>query len=359
MIRLPNILLALAATTLILMNACNDKTKTITGIYEHGVIITNEGLYGANTGSVSYYNPVTDSIYNDIFELVNKNPLGDVVQSFSAAEDKGFIVINNSNKVDVVLLSSFKLLGSIVATLPRHLITVNSGKAYLTSQGYPGQVLVVNTSSMAVLDTIVVGNQPDNLLQVGSKVFVANGNYGNDSTVSVIDVFTDKLIQTVNVGVGACNLVCSDGQNIWIICQGQKVYDNNYNIIKEIDSHLVEISASDYNIKYSKIIGVKGDACSPFLISSDKAGNIYYAEADGVHKLNPNTTNLQDQLFIPWANSSGLSIYGLSVDPNTSNIYLMEAKGFTSAGKFHIYNSAGVLLHTMIAGIAPNGAVTY
>jgi DNA-binding beta-propeller fold protein YncE len=188
---------------------------------------------------------------------------------------------------------------------------------------------------------------------------VANGNSGKDSTVSVIDSYTDKVIQTVNVADGACNMVSPDNQNIWIICQGQKVYNEKWEVIKETDSHLVKMSASDYSIKYSKIIGVKGDGCSPFLISSDKLGNIYYVEADGVHKINTKATNLEDKLLIPWENSSGLSIYGMNVDPKTSNIYVLDPNGFAAAGKFHIYNAMGSLIRSFDVGIAPNGAVSF
>jgi len=344
-----------------LFSGCSEKIKSVSGVYEHGVIITNEGNRASNTGSVSYYNPSTDSIYNNIFELANNRILGDVVQSFTAVEDKGFIVVNNSNKVEVVLLSNFKSIGSIDATYPRYFMPVGSGKAYLTINGTnPGEVLVLNTNTLAVTDTIVVGNQPENLLQVGSKVFVANGNWGNDSTVSVIDTYTDKVIKTITVGDGASNLVCVDGQTIWILCQGRKIYNADYSlVIYESDSHLVQIRASDYTILYSKVIGVKGDYCNPYLLSYDKEGNIYYVEADGVHKVSPSTTNPPDNLLIAWNNSSGYSIYGMNVDIYTSNIYIMEPKGFSAAGKFHIYNSLGQRIKTFTAGVAPNGAVRY
>jgi len=343
--------LALAVSSIILLTGCNDKANSISGIYDHGVIITNEGNYGSNTGSVSFYSPVSDTVYNNIFEQVNNRPLGDVVQSFGVFKDKGYIVVNNSNKVEVVLLSSFKSLGVIVAHFPRHLISLSSGKAYLTTnETIPGQVLVINTSNLTIVDSIVVG----------SKVFVANGNYGADSTISVIDINADTVLRTMNIADGACNMVCPDNKNIWIICQGQKVYDANYTqVIKETDAHLVKMDISDYSIKYSKIIGVKGDGCKPFLISSDKLGNIYYADAKGVHKVTASSTNPIDLLLIPLDNSSGHSIYGLKVDPSNSNIYVMENISFTSAGKFHIYDPSGQLVRTFSVGNAPNGAVVY
>jgi YVTN family beta-propeller protein len=342
-----------------LLVACKDTGTITTEIYEHGVIITNEGAFRSNNGSVSFYDQALDTVYNNIFEHANNlRGLGDVVQSFAVADDKGFIVVNNSQKVEVVRLTNFKSIGIINASYPRHFLSVGSGKGYLTNGSFPGQVLVINTTSLTITDSIQVGNQPENLLLRGNKVFVANGNWGNDSTVSVIDAFTNKLEKTITIGDGAVNMVSLSDSSIWILCMGKQVYQGDQ-IIFETDARLVKMNSSDYNIQSSVIIGKKGDYCFPYLLASDNSGNIYYVEFDGVHKVSASSPGHEDMLLIPWQNSSGVSIYGMNVDPKTSNIYLLEPVDFSSAGKFHIYNSTGKLLHSFNVGIAPNGAVIY
>jgi hypothetical protein len=356
-----NCLVPVFILALVILHACKNNKDTVSGIYEHGVVIINEGTYGSGNGSISYYNPSTDSLYNDIFELANNRPLGDVVQSFSVANDKGFIVVNNSQKVEVVLLNTFKSLGVFAASYPRYFIPVSNTKGYLTN-GYtpPGEVLVINTNTLLVTDTIIVGNQPEHLLLLGSKVFVANGNWGNDSTISVIDANTDKLLKTVRIGVGASNLVSVDDQSIWVLCQGKTVYNSDYTqVVSETDHRLVKMSTSDYSILYSVIIGNKADGCNPYLMDKDKTGNIYYVEADGVHRVAASSSVYNDNLIIPWDNSSGFSIYGMNVDPVTSNIYLLVPNGFSSAGKFYVYDPTGKSLHSFNVGIAPNEAIRY
>jgi YVTN family beta-propeller protein len=183
---------------------------------------------------------------------------------------------------------------------------------------------------------------------------------GHDSTVSVIDALTDQVLKTVVVGDGPVNLVSVSDKSLWIICMGQKVYNASYSeVILETDSHLVKMDASNYTIQYSKVIGTKGDGCSPYLLSSDNAGNIYYVEADGVHKVSASSLAMEDKLLIPWNNSSGYSIYGMNVDPFTSNIYVLDPNGFSASGKFHIYDAMGRLIRSFDVGIAPNGAVSF
>jgi YVTN family beta-propeller protein len=360
MIKSDQIIFTICTFGFLSLNACNDKANSTAGLYEHGVVITNEGSLNSNTGSVSYYNPNTDSVYNDIFETANNRPLGDIVQSFSVTSDKGFIVVNNSQKVEVVQLNNFKSTGVIIASYPRYFISINNEKGYLTNGAYPGQVLVINTSTLKITDTLSVGNQPEHLLLVGSKVFVANGNWGNDSTISVIDAKTDKVLKTIAVGDGASNLTSGSDNVVWILCQGKKVYNTDYTqVILETDSRLVKMDASNYSILSSRVIGVKGDACNPYLLASDKTGNIYYVEADGVHKVTGSSSAIEDKLLIPWDNSSGFAIYGMNVDPKSSNIYLLEPKGFSSAGKFHIYDGTGKHLHIFDVGIGPNDAISY
>ncbi len=79
----------------------------------HGAFITNEGGYGNSNGSVSYLDQDSLIIHNNIFHQLNGRPLGDVVQSISIHENRAYIVVNNSQKVEVIDLESFTSLGLI------------------------------------------------------------------------------------------------------------------------------------------------------------------------------------------------------------------------------------------------------
>lgn len=72
------------------------------------VFIVNEGNYGSVNGSISFYNPEKGNITNYIYESANANvPTGDVLQSMGIANNKGYIIANNSNMVKVVNLNDF------------------------------------------------------------------------------------------------------------------------------------------------------------------------------------------------------------------------------------------------------------
>ncbi len=50
-----------------------------------GVFISCEGAFNANNGSISWYDPGSSEIVNNLFYSVNGRPAGDVVQSFAQA----------------------------------------------------------------------------------------------------------------------------------------------------------------------------------------------------------------------------------------------------------------------------------
>lgn len=345
----------LIIASLMLLFACNGKDQPSAGLYSHGVIITNEGTFNQNNGTLTYYNPSNDSLINDVFMKVNNRPLGDVVQSFTNAGSLGFVVVNNSKKVEVVKLDDMSSVGVIPASYPRHFIPVSDSKGYLTNNMFPGEVLVIDTRKLAVTDTIPVGNEPEHLLQSGPYVFVANGGWGSDSTVSVIQASTDSVVKNIWVGDGPSNLVAGNDNSVWILCEGINAYSGK----AETDSRLVKMDAVTFGILYSGVIGIKGDGFNPTLLAAGSNGSVFYVEADGVHKVVWTGSGITDDLLIPWTNSYSSSIYGLQVDPSDGRIYVLEAKGYVSAGMLHIYHADGSLYRSFTVGIAPNGACIF
>ncbi len=79
------------------------------GAYDNGVFILNEGNFFSANASLSYVSNDLATFQNDIFKIVNSPAtLGDVAQSMRFGGDKAFIVVNNSNEVEVVESLYFK-----------------------------------------------------------------------------------------------------------------------------------------------------------------------------------------------------------------------------------------------------------
>ena len=99
----------------LLFSCKTDEEKEITPVSNESgvdVIVLNEGNFGSGNASINWYNSSENKIYQHIFKSNNQGrPIGDVVQSMQIIGDKGYIVVNNSQKIEVVNLSDFKSIG--------------------------------------------------------------------------------------------------------------------------------------------------------------------------------------------------------------------------------------------------------
>lgn len=332
-------LLFVAIVLIVIITSCSkDDEKPIDTGYLHGVFITNEGGFMNNNGSISYYDIDSTRVTNNLFQIINGRILGDVIQSFGVAGNKGFIVVNNSQKVEVVDMESFESLGTITGVdYPRYFIGIDNDKGYLSNGNFAGKVYVIDLVTIELTDSIAVGNGPENIVKSGNYVFVANsGGWTNDSTVSVIDVTTDQVIETIHVGDNPTDLVVDKNGDIWVLCKGK----------------LVKIKGSNRSVEETFVVGQTGDFFNPNRLAISHDGqNIFFGVAGGIYRMNIADSNVPTSAYI------AKQYYGLDIDPDNGTIYCLKVNGFDANGMVYMYNSNGILTDSLEVGIAPNGAV--
>lgn len=319
-----------------------------------GAYITNEGAFGNSNGSVSYFD--TDSTYliNHVFEAVNGRPLGDVVQSMAIAGDKAFIVVNNSQKVEVVDLKTFMSIGVIDGLeYPRTFMAVDDKKGYLTDGNFSGRVYVIDLLSLKITDTIPCGAGPEKMVLFEKKVLVANsGGWGNDSTLTVIDTENDLVSATWVIGMNPADLVLDKNKQLWVLCKGKVVWNMDFTIGEETTSSLVVLDPKTGKVNKSLNIGAVGDYYWPQHLGINKSKDrILYLEAGGIFSLPLSGSTSPDQPLI------SKYLYGFGIDPETDLIYALHAPSFTTSGWMFRYQSGGALVDSLEVGIGPSRIV--
>jgi len=298
-----------------------------------GFFVVNEGNFMANNGEISFYNTETGELTNNIYsKLNNEAVLGDVVQAMCISGDFALISVNNSKKIELVDVDNFKHVSTITdVAYPRYIIPVKENICALTNGKNPGEVCIIDISKKAITKRINVGAEPENLLLANNKIFVANGAWGHDSTVSIIDAQTLELTKTIVVGDGATDLVSDKNGNIWVLCQGKAEYDAG----EDTPSKLVCVNPDTYDIIEEVTIGITGDDFYPTRIASYlNEDYIYYIEQTGVYRININNPQEKEWFIIG-------SYYGLEINPGNGDVYVFFNNGFTSAGTMTIYDKTG------------------
>ena len=213
-----------------------------------GIYIVNEGQFNNNNGSISLLDPETNAVSQNYFQQQNSRSLGDIVQDLSFYKDRGFIVVNNSKKIEIVDKQSFETIGVIGnLSYPRQFEAISDSKGYLTNgtsaNGENGHVLVTDLENYTVIDSIEVGKGPESLIKLDNKVFVTNaGGYSVGNTISVINTSTDKVVETIEVANVPSDIVKDKNNNIWVYCKG----DLNWDTYNYENAKIIKINADNY-----------------------------------------------------------------------------------------------------------------
>ncbi len=322
--------------------------------YAKGVFIRCEGAFNASNGSISWYDPDSARVVNNLFQKVNGRPAGDVVHSFSTAGDYGVIVANNSQKLEVVDLETFESVSTITGfSYPRHFAYLGNGSGYLSNGSFDGQVYKIDIVKGVVTDTIDVGMGPEQMLISGNYLFVANsGGWAWDNTVSVIDTESDQVIHTIEAGDIPVALVADRNNNIWVLCRGKVVYNDTWTeIVDETDSRLVRINTQNMVADRQVVTGETGDWFNPSWLSVNPDGDmLYFGEAGGLFRMSIDDTRQPESPYI------GKAFSYAGTDPVSGMIFALEITGYSSPGLLHIYDGDSQV-STYETGIAPGGIV--
>ncbi len=313
--------------------------------YAKGVFIVNEGPFGG-TGTISWHDPNTGEVRDSIFEKANNGAsLGQFVQSLTFYNDKGYIVVNGTNKVVVVDASTFEYIDTIGnLQLPRYFLPISPDVAYVSqwgADGLTGSVAKVNLNTFNIEKTIPTGKGPEKMVLANNKVYVANsGGYGMDSTITIIQT-SDDLAQTTPVSAGknpASLLWYEKGADskLFYLCKGY---------------FLDALPEGRLNYFSNAGFGAATPAYSDDLVFDPNTELSYFFGNSGVYKM---AQSGPDFSFIYLF---GQNIYALALDSDAGLFYCADAKDFASNGEIFVRRLDGSHVYQFRTGVAPGDIV--
>ena len=109
--------------------SCDEDEEIARSLFERGggFFVVNEGAFQQGNGSFGFFNALSGEYEDAVFASQNDLPLGDVVQSALNIDDRIYIVVNNSNKIEILEADSLKSTGRIEGlNSPRYMTQVLS-----------------------------------------------------------------------------------------------------------------------------------------------------------------------------------------------------------------------------------------
>jgi DNA-binding beta-propeller fold protein YncE len=324
------------------------------------VFIVNEGNFMYGNASLTYYNPDSNKVLNDIFYQTNALPLGDVANSMRIMDSLGFIVINNSGKIYVMNVNTFRYTGKITGLVsPRNIYILSRTKAYVTDL-YAKKIYIVNPTTLQITGSISIDNHNPQFYQHSSEQMVFWGKYAfvnswsYDDKVLVINLLDDKLVDSIQVVKQPNSMVLDARQRLWVLSDGG-FRGSGYG---QDTAALTCINPETRKIE--KVFRFTDLAASPTRLCCNKAGDTLYflynslsggiVNHAGVYAFPVNASRLPD---VPLISQGNHQFYGLGIRPENGNIYVSDARDYMSRGEVYIYSPRGQLLDSLQAGIIP------
>lgn len=327
-----------------------------------GFFLLNEGNMGSNKATLDYFDYSSGVYTKNIFP--ERNPqlaheLGDVGNDLAIYGSKLYAVINCSHLVEVMDVNTARHITQISIPNCRYIV-FDGPYAYVSSYAGPvqidpnarrGYVARIDTLTMAVIDTCVVGYQPEQMAVCKGKLYVANsGGYmvpNYDRTVSVIDLKSFSLLRTIDVAINLHRMEVDRKGHLWVSSRGDyyQTPSKTYVIDTDTDSVIDSLALPNsemtlcgdslyvYSSQWSYSSGQ--NSCSYALV--DIAQRRVVADSfitDGTDR----------QIKIP---------YGVAVNPETHEIIVTDAKNYVTPGTLYCFRADGTLKWSVTTGDIP------
>lgn len=312
-----------------------------------GLFIINEGNFQYGNATLSYYDPVTDSVQNEVFIRANGMKLGDVAQSMTIYDGKGWVVVNNSHVIFAIDTETGRELGRIEnLTSPRNIHFLSPEKAYVT-QLWDNRITIVNPRTYSITGYIQVPGMTmetgstEEMVSYGDYVFCNCWSYQN--RILKIDSRTDSVVGSLTVGIQPTSLVLDKNNNLWTVTDGG--YEGSPYGYEAPGLYCIDAESFAITRVFTF---AQGDAPSNVELNGDKS-TLYWINRD-IWRMDVNALRLPDSPFIPYRDTK---YYDLTVSPYTDDVYVADAIDYQQPGMIYRYDKDGTLISQFYVGVTP------
>ncbi len=274
------------------------------------VIVVNEGNFMFGNGSISWTDLEQNTTSQEVFKSVNGFPLGDVPQSMIIEDSLGYVVVNNSGKIEMVKMPEFTSVATINGfTSPRQMAVVSEQpKIAWVTDLYADKIWEVNLDTRQITGSIASLGWDENIAVWKSLALVLNKK---DSVINVFDIPTKSKIKTYQVSSGIVGFEFSKYAELMVVAK-----EGIYRIDLLLDGVYEEYAFTKER--------------TPLKMAQDTINDITYFLDGDVYRFQNGI--LDEVVSVP----AGANFYGLAV--NSGNVYVTNTKDYVHPGELLKYD---------------------
>ena len=276
-------------------------------------------------------------------QILGGSSLGDVGQSLTYVNNKLYVVVNNSHKIEILSVGdeisqegtiSFNNAG------PRHIV-VDGSQGYASCWNLSA-ILVLDLVNRAVIDTISVSGMPEDLILDGSSLYASipsNADWSSASSVVEISTSSKEVVKSYEVisGPNDMELIGSD------LFVASTYYGANWSTTTGLSKIDLSTGTVTTNTDGSDSGVVKGDLV--------KAGEILYrATTTGLAPVNMDLSLDMDNIV-----GGQTNVYSASSD---EDFLYFGTTDYVAPDTVFVTDHKGTYLDQFIVGAIPGDFVT-
>ena len=243
----------------------------------------------------------------------------------------------------------------------------NKGYAYVSSYVGPvsvsqdaplGEVYKIDTLTLQTVAKVTVGYQPEEMAVIDDKLYVANsGGYmvpDYDHTVSVIDLKTFTEEKKIDVAVNLHRCRADQYGQLWVGSRGDYYEEPSHLcwLQRDVNGQMHKMGRIDVPISDICIVGD-----SLYFIGVQFNYNTMKNERTlGIIDVTTHEVTNNRMTTAPEAEAM-IQPYGIIVNPNERDFYLMDAKNYVSSGDLLHFKKDGTFDYKVRTGDIPAHAV--
>jgi len=344
--------LAVLIVTLLFFNACSDNNnepELPKGDFEDGYFITNEGPFQNGSGSITFVGE-DGVVAQNIYKAVNNEDLGNIVNSMALSDENAYIVVNNSHKIVVANRYTMQKITTIEGqniNNPRYFI-VDNNTGYVSNWGDPSNpnddfIAVIDLITNTVVNTIAIGEGPENMFLDDDKLFVTlEGGWNQNNQVVVIDTSNNSIDATLTVGFVPNAIVGDNDGNVWVLSGGKPSWtgDETKGGLYKINTNNLELTSFEWaNFEHPEHLTIDENS-------------LFYNLNGKVFPMDTKAT------IFPGESVNGLDGFYYAMQAHDGELFATDAKDFASEGALKNYDlTSGALIETISTGIIPGDIV--
>lgn len=304
-----------------------------------GLFILNEGNFQFGNATLDFYDFITQKLSSNAFETTNNRKLGDVLQSITHHGGKGYLVVNNSQKIEVINMNTLASEATITGFVsPRYMVVNGFQKAYV-SEYYNGGIKVVDLNTNQIIHTIPLVGNCNELLIYNNKLYVT---VSNKKILYVINTQSDVVMDSINVAYGPSSLRIDKNNDLWVLSSGRTITGGDFE-----NGALQKINMEADTIVNMQYITRQSDH-GPIKLRSNAKKDVLYWINKSIYKhpINENVVSSN-----PWILSFNNNFWALNYDSLTDEVYVGDAIDFVQRSTVNRYDETATLRGTFKAGV--------